>query len=180
LGAVWSAQAWGSASVWRVKGRESANEASTTDSNNLNRREVQSPPSRDQSRCRSAATAHLRSPGGGRAHPAVSIGRTADLYNDVRQLRLSMEKEVEQVKKRETELREYIIANLSKSDDTGAAGLRYRAQIVSKDVPRAMDWSKVHAFIQKSGRFDLLQKRLGEKAVMDMVADGRPSPAWRW
>lgn len=98
-----------------------------------------------------------------------SIGRTADLYSDVRALRLTMEKEVEKVQAREKELREYIIANLSKSDDTGAAGLRYRAQIVSKDVPRAMDWAKVHAYIQKTGRFDLLQKRLGEKAVMDMA-----------
>jgi hypothetical protein len=106
----------------------------------------------------------------------VSIGRTADLYSDVRQLRLSMEKEVERVKARETELREHIIANLSKSDDTGAAGLRYRAQIVTKDVPRAVDWPAMHAYVQKTGRFDLLQKRLGEKAVMDMVADGQPIP----
>jgi hypothetical protein len=105
-----------------------------------------------------------------------SIGRTADLYNDVRQLRLAMEKEAEKVKARETELREYIIANLSKSDDTGAAGLRYRAQIVSKDVPRAMDWAKVHAFIRDNDRFDLLQKRLGEKAVMDMWEQGEAIP----
>lgn len=106
----------------------------------------------------------------------ASIGRTADLYSDVRALRLAMEKEVEKVKARETELREYIIANLSKSDDTGAAGLRYRAQIVMKDVPRALDWPLVHDFIQKTGRFDLLQKRLGEKAVMDMVEQGEQIP----
>jgi hypothetical protein len=105
-----------------------------------------------------------------------SIGRTADLYNDVRQLRLAMEKEAEKVKARETELREYMIANLSKSDDTGAAGLRYRAQIVSKDVPRAADWAKVHAYIRKNDRFDLLQKRLGEKAVMDMWEQGEAIP----
>lgn len=98
-----------------------------------------------------------------------SIGRRADLYSDIRALRLAMEKEVEAVKAREHEVRESIIADLSKSDDTGAAGLRYRAQIVSKDVPRAMDWAKVHAYIRETGRFDLLQKRLGEKAVMDMA-----------
>lgn len=105
-----------------------------------------------------------------------SIGRCADLYNDVRSLRLTMEKEVEKVKARETEVKEHIIANLSKSDDTGAAGLRYRAQIVTKDVPRALDWALVHGFIQKTGRFDLLQKRLGEKAVMDMVEQGEVIP----
>lgn len=105
-----------------------------------------------------------------------SIGRTADLYSDIRALRLTMEKDVEKVKAREHELREHIISNLSKSDDTGASGLRYRAQIVSKDVPRAADWTKIHAYIQKTGRFDLLQKRLGEKAVMDMAEDGKQIP----
>lgn len=105
-----------------------------------------------------------------------SIGRVADLYHDIRDLRLSMEKDVDKVKARESELKEYMIANLSKSDDTGASGLRYRAQIVSKDVPRAADWPKVHKFIQETGRFDLLQKRLGEKAVMDMVADNQTIP----
>ena len=109
-----------------------------------------------------------------------SIGRVADLYSDVRTLRLAMDKEVDTVKAREHELREYIISNLSKTGkdggDTGASGLRYRAQIVSKDVPRAADWSKIHAYILKTGRFDLLQKRLGEKAVMDMVADHQEIP----
>lgn len=100
-----------------------------------------------------------------------SMGRCADLYNDVRQLRLAMDKEVEAVKARESEIREYIISNLSKSADTGAAGLRYRAQIVMKDSPRATDWQALWAYIAKNNRFDLLQKRLGEKAVMDTLAD---------
>ena len=61
-----------------------------------------------------------------------SIGLCADLYSDVRALRLMMEKEVEAVQARETEVKNFIIDNLSKSDDTGAAGKRFRAQIVMK------------------------------------------------
>lgn len=105
-----------------------------------------------------------------------SIGRVADLYSDVRQLRLGMEKEVEAVKARETQLRDHIINNLSKSDDTGAAGLRYRAQIVMKDVPRAADWGQIHAYIQKTGRFDLVQRRLGEAAIKEMWASKEEIP----
>lgn len=106
----------------------------------------------------------------------ASIGRVADLYAEIRALRLQMDKEVAEVKARETELREYIINNLSKSDDTGAAGLRYRAQIVMKDIPRAENWERIHAYVRETGRFDLLQRRLGEKAVMDMVTDGQQIP----
>jgi hypothetical protein len=105
-----------------------------------------------------------------------SIGKCADLYSDVRALRLAMDKEAAAVKARETEIREHIISNLSKSDDTGAAGLRYRAQIVMKDVPHLTDWSLFTGYILENDRFDLLQKRLGEKAVMDMIAAGEAIP----
>jgi hypothetical protein len=105
-----------------------------------------------------------------------SIGLCADLYSDVRALRLMMEKEVEAVQARETEIKTHIIDNLSKSDDTGAAGKRYRAQIVMKEVPQIADWSKLTGFILKNDRFDLIQKRLGEKAVKDMWEQGEEIP----
>lgn len=105
-----------------------------------------------------------------------SIGLCADEYHDVRDLRLAMEKEVEAVKARESEIRTHIIDNLSKSSDTGAAGLRYRAQIVTKAVPKLADWSLFTAAVQKTGRFDLIQKRLSEKAVADLWAEGFSVP----
>lgn len=105
-----------------------------------------------------------------------TMGRVADLYAATRNLRLLMEKEVEPIKAREAQLREYIINNLSKSDDTGAAGLHYRAQIVMKDIPRAENWDLVHGYIRKHGRFDLVQRRLSDKAVKDMLDAGETIP----
>lgn len=96
-----------------------------------------------------------------------SIGRCADLYNDVRQLRLTMDKEVEKIKARETEIREHIINNLSKSQDTGAAGLRYRAQIVTKVAYKLADWGVFTSWVRKNDRFDMLQKRVSDTAVKD-------------
>jgi hypothetical protein len=100
-----------------------------------------------------------------------SIGRTADEYAAARELRLAMEKEVDIVKKRESELRESIIDRLSKSDDTGAAGLRYRAQIVIKEAVKVADWGVLHAWIRKNDRFDMLQKRINETAAKDWAAE---------
>lgn len=99
----------------------------------------------------------------------ASIGRCADLYAEVRALRLAMEKETEEVKARESEIREHIIGNLSKSDDTGAAGLRYRAQIVMKRKFNVVSWPDFWAYVLKTRRTDLIQKRLAEKAVADFV-----------
>lgn len=105
-----------------------------------------------------------------------SIGLCADLYSEVRSLRLSMDKVVKQVADRENEIREHIISNLSKSDDTGAAGKKYRAQIVMKDVPKLEDWTALCKYIAKNDRFDLVQKRLGEKAALDMLEAGEAIP----
>jgi hypothetical protein len=106
----------------------------------------------------------------------TSIGRCADLYKEVQTHRLAMQKETDAVKARESEIKEHIINNLSKSEDTGAAGLKYRAQIVTKEVPRIDDWGVMTSWIRKHDRFDLLQKRLSDKAVMDLAADGQNVP----
>jgi hypothetical protein len=105
-----------------------------------------------------------------------SVGLRADLYSEVRSLRLAMDKEVEKVKAREAEIRESIISDLSKSDDTGAAGLKYRAQIVTKTVPKLSDWSAFTGYILAHDRFDLIQKRVSDKAVMDMLEQGEVVP----
>lgn len=110
----------------------------------------------------------------------VAMGRCADLYHDVRELRLMMEKEVEKIKARETELSEHLIANLTKGADTGAAGLFYRAQVVNKPKQRVSEerggWQALWEYIFKTRRADLIQKRLAEKAIEDMVAAGEVLP----
>lgn len=97
----------------------------------------------------------------------VAMGRCADLYHDVRELRLMMEKEVEEIKARENEVQEHIIRNLSKSEDTGAAGLRYRAQVVVKPKPTIIEWGVLCSWVRKNDRFDVFQKRLSDTAVME-------------
>lgn len=108
-----------------------------------------------------------------------SLGRRADLYHDVRELRLLMEKECAAIKARESEIKESIIREMPKGD-TGASGLRYRAQITTTTKPQVSDdkggWPAVWAFIKKTDRFDLLQKRLGEKAIADMWENGEEIP----
>lgn len=116
----------------------------------------------------------------------TSMGRCADLYHDVRELRLAMEKEVEQIKARENEIKEYLINNLTKGEDTGAAGLRYRAQVITKRKPIISSdtniypsggWGVLCSWIRKNDRFDMLQKRLNEKAVMEWQEEtGRVLP----
>lgn len=108
-----------------------------------------------------------------------NMGAVADEYALTRKFRLAMEKIVEPVKQRESELREHMIRNLEKTrdqgGDTGAAGRLYRVQIKDKETPKVSDWAAFHQFIAVNNRFDLLQKRTSDKAIMDMVeADQLP------
>lgn len=110
--------------------------------------------------------------------PAIpeSIGRCADLYHDVRELRLAMAKEVEAVEAFERKVNQHIIDNLSKSDDTGAAGLRYRAQVLTKRKPSVADWAALQQHILATGEFDLVQKRISDKAIADRWESGEAVP----
>lgn len=112
-----------------------------------------------------------------------SLGGCADLLHDVRELRLQMEKEADTIKRRESEIKEHLITNLSKRDDTGSAGRRYRAQVKTTTKMRVATgdgqdgWGMLYAWIRQNDRFDMLQRRLSDKAVEDWVADnGQPLP----
>jgi len=108
-----------------------------------------------------------------------NMGAVADLYMEVRTLRLAMEKEVKPIQQRESELREYMIANISKSrdegGDTGAAGKYYRVQIKDRETLRVTDWNELHRYILENDRFDLLQKRPNEKPILELL-DDEPVP----
>lgn len=108
----------------------------------------------------------------------ANLGACADLLHDTRELRLAMERDVDAVKKREAAIREHIIDNLSKREEKGAAGQRYMAKITTKTKPVVGEgkWPAFFEYVRKTGRFDLLQKRLADKAVMDMLENDEKVP----
>lgn len=95
---------------------------------------------------------------------------TLNLYRQLRALRLDMEKETEAVASLEKGLRDTLINNIEKSGD-GVVADGYAAKIVTKTKPTvpADKWQEFFGYVQRTGRFDLLQKRLSDKAVMDTL-----------
>jgi hypothetical protein len=109
-----------------------------------------------------------------------SIGAMADLYADVRDLRLGMEKAADAVKERETEIHKMILSALLESPDSGAAGEKYRVQLVKKTFYNAKDWPAFHAFVRENGMFELLQKRLSDTAVKDLMEQAEAAGHKGW
>jgi hypothetical protein len=104
------------------------------------------------------------------------LGLCADLYREVRDLRIAMQKEVDEIKRRETEIREHIIDSLPKTHGA-AKGQFYRAEITTSREIKVSDWPTLHGWIIDNRRMDMLQKRLSETAAKDWVEEnGRPLP----
>lgn len=97
----------------------------------------------------------------------VGVGSQADLYAEVRDLRLQMQKATDEVKARETEIYNTILSYLTESTDTGAAGKTHRVQLVTKKRQHVKDWPTVWGFIRQNNLFELLQKRLSDTAAKE-------------
>lgn len=108
--------------------------------------------------------------------PPQDLALCADLLYTTRETRLEMDKQVAELKAKETALREHLIENLPVSNATGIAGRVARATVVTKEEPVAEDWDATFEYIRKKKAFFLLQKRLSGTAVKEMWADGKQVP----
>lgn len=100
----------------------------------------------------------------------------ADMLYAKRAERLQVQRVVDALAKEEGLLREHIIANLPKSNASGISGKVATARIETKAIPQIEDQAALQAYIKKTGRFDLLQNRLSDAAVLEMWADNKKVP----
>ena len=110
-----------------------------------------------------------------------TLAACADLLYTTQQKRYALDKQSDAMKAEEAQLREHLINNLPKSDATGVAGSIARASISIKEVVQVKDWEGVYAHILKNAKKDpgvwsLLQKRVGDKAVKEVLESGKKIP----
>lgn len=105
-----------------------------------------------------------------------TLGECADKLYKLREERLATQKVAEELEAEEKALKEHIIQTLPKSEASGVAGKVARVTVVTKQVPQVKDWKKFYAFIKKTGAFELLQRRLTDKAVAERWEVGKAVP----
>jgi hypothetical protein len=105
-----------------------------------------------------------------------TIGACADRLYQLRQKRLEQQKLVAAIEEEEKALKEHIIQTLPKSEATGASGKVANVKVVPKTVPQVKDYDKFYAYVAKNKRFDLLQRRLNDKAIQDMWDNKKQVP----
>lgn len=105
-----------------------------------------------------------------------TLGACADLLYTTRKDRLELQKQVDDLKKQEGELKEHIIQNLPKSSATGVSGKVANAKVTKTDKPTVEDWDKIYKYIKKNNAFELMQRRLNTKSVEERWEDGKKIP----
>lgn len=104
-----------------------------------------------------------------------SMGACADLYFAARTARLAADKHAADLKAEETRIANHIIDNMPK-DSTGAAGKSHRVQVVTKKKLRVVPekWNDFYAWVAKNKAWDVLQKRISDKAIEERLQSPRP------
>lgn len=111
-----------------------------------------------------------------------TLAACADELYELREARYALQKQVDEMKKHETLLKDQIINNLSKSEATGVAGKVAKVAIKTGTAYSVTDWDAVHDYILKHVKKDpgvwaIMQKRVSDSAIKDMVeAGGKPPP----
>ena len=106
----------------------------------------------------------------------MSIGNLIDGLYDLRTQRLAIEKQVEELKARETATKEEILFLLKESGLEGAKGETATASIQYKIKPNVTDWDSVYSYIRENDMFALLQKRLTTTLWAALQEDGITVP----
>jgi hypothetical protein len=97
----------------------------------------------------------------------TKLPAVADLLYKTREERYALQKQVDELSKREAALSARLIDELPKDDATGIAGKVCRVEVVTKPTPTVENWDDLYKHIAKTKSFDLLQRRVSEAAVKE-------------
>jgi hypothetical protein len=104
------------------------------------------------------------------------LGDLIDLGRELEQERLAYQKDVEakiaEMKAKEKIVDDAVLAAFEKSDMSKGSGSEATATLNKNPVPSVKDWTKVYEYIQKTGEFDLLEKRMGKLAYKERIEHG--------
>jgi len=104
------------------------------------------------------------------------IGATIDALYALREQRLSIERKAKELKEEEVLMRNKIFEMLADLGLQKASGSVATAGIKVSQVPLVEDWDALWAHIQKSGEFDLVQKRISVTAWRARYEEGVETP----
>ena len=101
-------------------------------------------------------------------------------WRNARAERLAAQKAVDKLQEAETALKKQVMDRLEKAKNKAVSNGDRLFQLVTKDEPTTENWSLLYAHIQKTGEFDLIERRLSKAAVKERNELGEKVPGVAW
>lgn len=105
------------------------------------------------------------------ANQIAASAALVDAYILKRSERLLADKVAENLKKEETALQKQLIDICIKGGAKALGGTKGVVNYERDNKPTVVDWEKLYTYIRENNAFELLQRRLGEKAVEERWED---------
>ena len=100
------------------------------------------------------------------------LSKLVDEYTVTRQNRLDADKHARTLKAKETELKDQLLGELITNEVGSVGGSTHTVKRQTKKKPQVAEWPEFYEFMLKEEATQLLQRRLNEGAVKEMVEDG--------
>ena len=95
----------------------------------------------------------------------LTIGAAIDLLYAMRQERYDAQRAVDAMKAKEKELEATVLRLLNAQDLNQGKGVNAIASVSVDEQPTVTDWDAFYAYVQTTGEFDLLQRRVSSTAI---------------
>lgn len=105
-----------------------------------------------------------------------TLQQLLDAWGAARVRRLAEQKKVDELEDKEKKLKAQVIAAIKTSKLTSAKGQKYGANYKEKHIPTAGNWAEIYKWIAANDAFDILHKRLTEKAIEARWEEGVEIP----
>lgn len=106
----------------------------------------------------------------------ATMGACIDLAYTLRRERLRLEADIKRRREDETRLKEHMLQRFRKQDLDGGRGRVGQASISKLTVAQVEDWDRLHAYIRKTGEWDLLKKSINDAAYRERLEARRRVP----
>jgi len=105
-----------------------------------------------------------------------TLGACADRLYAIKAEMSALNKKGEELDKERKAIQEHVINTLPKSNATGVAGKVANVKTMTVEVPQVKDWDVFYGYVRKTKRTDLLQRRLSEGAINEILDSGKKIP----
>ena len=95
----------------------------------------------------------------------TTLSELTDAWTEADEERLEANRAAAAATTKAEVLKHLLMAELKQNELTASGGQFFVAELKPKDVPTVNDWQALYRYIVEHDAFDLLHKRLGEKAI---------------